>query len=506
MKSCFAYIRVSTVRQGEQGVSLAEQRDAIVAYAQKHNLDIAEWFEETVTAAKRGRPQFSAMLSRLHQKEADGVVMHKIDRSARNLRDWADLADLIDAGIEFHFAADGLNLNTRSGRLSADIQAVVAADYIRNLSEEARKGFYGRLKQGIYPLRAPTGYLNNGGGKVKTPDPDRAPIIARAFKLYATGEYTLRTLREALPLTSRDGKPVSIVGWSKILNNPFYYGLIKLRKTGEIFEGVHTPIISRELFEEVQTVLAGKAGRKKYKHDFAFKRMFECGLCGTAMIGERQKGNVYYRCHTRTCETKGVREEILSESVTDVLGRCSLHPQVAPVAFKRLEEKIKTSATDYSDRMKGLELNLHKLKEREGRLTGAYLDGLISEETFRENKAKDALSKQKIERDIDGLRHNNGARLSMVQKNLELASCLSHTYFHADQPEKRRLLKMTTSNRSVNIKNVEVEPSMPWMAIRSAQAPLYCAHQRRVTRTELGQIAEKILHSLMSEDEYFDEA
>src|SRR5208337_4763709 len=64
-----------------------------------------------------------------------------------------------------------LDLNTRGGRLSADIQAVVAADFIRNLREETKKGFYGRLKQGLYPIAAPIGYLDRGGGQPKAPDP-----------------------------------------------------------------------------------------------------------------------------------------------------------------------------------------------------------------------------------------------------------------------------------------------------------------------------------------------
>src|SRR5256885_12129691 len=100
------------------------------------------------------------MLKLLQASKADGVIIHKIDRGARNLRDWADLGELIDSGIEVHFANESLDLHTRGGRLSADIQAVVASDYIRNLREETRKGFYGRLKQGLYPLPAPPRYLD----------------------------------------------------------------------------------------------------------------------------------------------------------------------------------------------------------------------------------------------------------------------------------------------------------------------------------------------------------
>ena len=66
---------------------------------------------------------------------------------------------LADAGVAIHFANESVDLATVSGRLSADIQAVVASHYSRNLREEAKKGIYGRLKQGFYPFRAPIGYL-----------------------------------------------------------------------------------------------------------------------------------------------------------------------------------------------------------------------------------------------------------------------------------------------------------------------------------------------------------
>lgn len=86
-KSFFAYIRVSTAKQGTQGSSLQEQRGAIEAYAQRNGIAIAEWFEERETAAKRGRSVFARMLKALERGGAHGIVIHKIDRSARNLRD-----------------------------------------------------------------------------------------------------------------------------------------------------------------------------------------------------------------------------------------------------------------------------------------------------------------------------------------------------------------------------------------------------------------------------------
>jgi DNA invertase Pin-like site-specific DNA recombinase len=62
MKQFFAYIRVSTVKQGEKGVSLQEQKDAIASYAHRNGSEITQWFEEQETAAKHGRPVFTQML------------------------------------------------------------------------------------------------------------------------------------------------------------------------------------------------------------------------------------------------------------------------------------------------------------------------------------------------------------------------------------------------------------------------------------------------------------
>src|ERR1700716_3348193 len=116
MTRFYAYTRVSTLKQGEKGVSLQEQHSAIALYAEQQGLQIAEWFEERLTAAKKGRPLFAMMMKGLRTGSAQGVIIHKIDRGARNLRDWTDLGDLIDAGVAVHFANESLDLHSRGGR------------------------------------------------------------------------------------------------------------------------------------------------------------------------------------------------------------------------------------------------------------------------------------------------------------------------------------------------------------------------------------------------------
>src|SRR5690242_7037615 len=108
MNKFYAYIRVSTAKQ-EKGVSLEEQKGAIDRFAARQGFHIIEWVEETLTAAKSGRPLFSKMIADLKKGRAAGVIMHKIDRSARNLRDWLELADLIDSGrASVHFVNENI--------------------------------------------------------------------------------------------------------------------------------------------------------------------------------------------------------------------------------------------------------------------------------------------------------------------------------------------------------------------------------------------------------------
>ena len=119
MGNVFACTRVSTVKQGEKGVSLQEQKDAILRYAHQHGLEIVRWFEERESAATRGRPAFMQMLQLLRINVAQGVVIHKIDRSARNLEDWTDIGKLADVGVAVHFANESVEIRSnRSGRIS----------------------------------------------------------------------------------------------------------------------------------------------------------------------------------------------------------------------------------------------------------------------------------------------------------------------------------------------------------------------------------------------------
>ncbi|MEM1236374.1 MAG: recombinase family protein [Pseudomonadota bacterium] len=457
MKPCFGYIRVSTQKQGE-GVSLEAQKDAITVFASRNDLTITRWFEEKETAAKSGRPVFNGMLKQLKQGKADGVIIHKIDRSARNLRDWAMFSELPDAGVSVFVATESLDFNSRGGRLTADIQAVIAADYIRNLREECIKGIEGRLKQGLYPFRAPIGYRDNGRGKPKTPCPEKAPLIKQLFELYASGEHSINSLQVEMAtrgLRNHAGQAVSKHGIETILRNSFYCGVIYIRRTGRTYQGCHHPLISVRRFEQVQARKAGRAGKKVTRHNHLYRGLFRCGSCKKSMIPERQKGHVYYRCQNSACPKNIIREDRLEAAILSALKR--VKPSSATCIQIREKMHAWIEGDDRRQLLSSLDLRLHKAKERQGRLIDLLLDGMIDREAHDERRQSLALEIQKTEQERSELLRSE-LDPETLEKFLELTTSLAELHVRLERPQKRQLVENCFSNLVVTDNEPLLEP------------------------------------------------
>jgi DNA invertase Pin-like site-specific DNA recombinase len=460
MKEYYAYIRVSTLKQGHKGVSLKEQKDAIQRYADRKNMKIARWYEERQTAAKRGRPVFGSMLKLLRQRRADGVILHRVDRGTRNFRDWADLGELGELGVEVHIAMEDLDLSSRSGRLAADIQVVIAADFIRNLKDETRKGIYGRFKQGLYPLPAPVGYLNQGPGKPKTIDPVRGPLIARGFELYATGEYSLQRLRlelATLGLTTKAGRPFSRSMMGRILNNTFYMGLISVKASQETFQGIHKPLVDPVVFDRVQSLLKRKTVDRICRHNFTYKRLITCEKCQRFMIGELQKGRVYYRCRGEDCAGNCISEVQLDQQVRTLFASVTLRPEEANELMAAYNAEETSYKAHLEAKKQSLLLRIAQAEQRLERLTDLLMDETISRDVYLRRKKQLLL-------DIAELKALNvpadaqiAAKREHFENMCELAQSASLSHFGANNENSREILKTVCANFFISRKKLSVE-------------------------------------------------
>jgi hypothetical protein len=129
----------------------------------------------------------------------------------------------------------------------------------------------------------------------------------------------------------------------KALRNPFYFGIIQIEKTSQSFIGAHKPLISKHLFDQVQSALDGNFAVERAKHDYPFRQLFSCKLCGKSLIPEKQKGHVYYRCQTKSCPTKCIRQEPIESGIVEKLMAVQLDPE----QHEYLAHKLQLFRNDY---------------------------------------------------------------------------------------------------------------------------------------------------------------
>lgn len=303
MDKYFSYFRVSSTNQADNGVSLEVQQEANLKFAKEKGYEVVKEYREVQSAAKQGRKEFNLMLSEIKKhKDIKGIIFHDVDRSARSIGDWAKIKELSNVGMNICFSRDGSDLSNRGSSLTASIKAVIAEDFIMNLSQETKKGLYKKAEQG-YTVFGHTviGYITKSGG-VRDVDPTTAPLIRKCFELYATNKYTLHELADEMykrGLRAKNSKKLEFTKISKILNNKYYIGLIIV--TGRVYDGAHKPIVSVKLFERVQLILQRRFTPHTKRNEYKFKHILSCSYCGRSMRSMMSKHKYhYYYCREKS--------------------------------------------------------------------------------------------------------------------------------------------------------------------------------------------------------------
>ena len=307
MKLALLYLRVSSKEQLEEGYSLDAQEKLANEYAARKNLDVVRTWKVSESAWREDRKAFRQLADyAVHHPEIRHIIFDTPDRMTRNDFDKLKVHRLIiNYGKTIHFSRSNRTMDRNSGpeeEFMFDIEVAVAKKISNDISRRTSMGMREKAEQGHYPSVAPVGYANNPLTHRIEIDLDRAPHIKNMFILMADGNRSLDTVRVLLArqgFRSRTGKIVPKSGVARYLSNPVYYGDFFF--AGKRYQGSHDPIITKELFDRVQTVLGlrrrPKPKPKTPKRWFAFNGLLRCALCGCKVIGEIKKERfIYYHC------------------------------------------------------------------------------------------------------------------------------------------------------------------------------------------------------------------
>jgi DNA invertase Pin-like site-specific DNA recombinase len=201
VKSAVVYARVSTKEQAERdgdpdGYSIPAQREACRRKAASLGANVvAEYVDRGQSARSADRAELQRMLAALQSGGVDYVIVHKLDRLARNRGDDVAIsAEILRSGAKLVSVTENID-ETPSGNLMHGIMSSIAEFYSRNLANEVIKGTQQKVIAGGTPNAAPIGYLNErkiiDGYETRTVcvNPERADLVTSAFDAYATGDW-----------------------------------------------------------------------------------------------------------------------------------------------------------------------------------------------------------------------------------------------------------------------------------------------------------------------------
>lgn len=351
-KKAALYIRVSTSHQIDKD-SLPFQREELINYS-KYALDIDKYevFEDAGYSAKNTiRPAYQDMMRRIRDGEFSHMVVWKIDRVSRNLKDFTEMYDeLKESGIIFVSKNEQFDTSSAMGEAMVKIILVFAELERKLTAERVFSIMMNRAEKGLWNgAKAPFGYVWSEENKYPVPCEKEGPVAKNIYTMYSETKSALevsRYLNNNGIDTKRGGRWTSktIVD---IIRSPFYKGTLrynyrqggrgKKKSEGEwiIIDNNHDPLVSKDLWKKCNDIMDKNAesissSSRRKDHVHVFSGLLKCGKCGTSFISnlDRPRRDGFrpsvYRCRRKSqdklCDATNPGEVTVGPFVLKYLG------------------------------------------------------------------------------------------------------------------------------------------------------------------------------------------
>jgi len=444
------YIRVSTEDQAKEGYSLEVQKEYLEAFAKREGYEIFKVYsDEGISGFSTRRGALQELLADAKAKKFDLVLVHKIDRFSRNLKDLLNLVDELSSyGVGFKSATEPFDTTTSAGKLMFQ-QLGSFAEFERNrIAERVFPGMVKGVQRGNWQGSrfSPYGYKYNKEAKLLELVEDEAKVVKLIYEMYLAGEstHTIVAYLNKKRYKSRTGKQFYTKFIGDVLKNRTYIGQIvwnkhhydKSQKTKKhykyvkndpsefiIAQGRHKPIISGEDFETAQILLAEKKRRWKPRaknKTYLLGGLLTCSKCnhsysGAVAISNHRTGakKKWYRCSgpgssSIECTNKAVKAEDIEPQIDRIISLL--------IQNKRLQESRWITGTEGldscfrrndsivcendKDKVKNdLQIN----QQKQSKLTDTYLDNVLGEDIYRDKILALRNGEDELKRIISGI-------------------------------------------------------------------------------------------------------
>lgn len=291
-------------------------------------------------------------------------------------------------------------------------------------------------------------------------DLERADLVKVAFELYRTGEYTLADLSDELyerglrtrPTAKYPAQAVSINKLSLMLRDRYYLGYVK--HDGEYIKGLHTPLITEDLFDEVQDVIETRAiaNEKRRIHHHYLKGSVFCDSCEQAGVTQRlviqktinRHGTTYFYffCRGRqneACTTKFVPLSQVEEAVEEHYATLRLTPSFVAKLRTHMDDQVREEKAAEQSLKEQLTKELRDLSTQEENLLDLAADGTLPQARIKARLRGFAARRQKLSARLSEASDELIQAVHLIEVTIRYLENPQRMYLHSNEQQRRWL-------------------------------------------------------------------
>lgn len=463
MKRAALYIRVSTLEQAQEGYSVGEQKERLIAYCKAKDWIIADiYVDGGYTGSNINRPGIQKLISETDR--FDLVLVYKLDRLSRSQRDTLYLIEEVfrPNDVDFISMQESFDTSTPFGKAMIGLLAVFAQLEREQIKERTWMGRVARAKTGLHHGGGfiPIGY-DYADGKL-TVNPYEAEQVRKIYEWYLAGS-SLKAIADRLQEEGYTNKYSSWNTYSSVrnvLSNATYTGQLHF---GDItVENAHEAIITQEQFEAAQ-ILRGKRQEQYGSTAFQSKHLLAgllfCGHCGARYYLRNSGKYSYYACYSRTkqvksmvkdpdCKNKNWRGQDLEPIIESKILELIRSPQLATeIAASKPKPAPAAKNNDVDRRIKEIDKQI-------GRLMELYQRDDIPAEILGEKINKLYNERTALQSTIEPEKQPKETSVDLVS---ELLADAAQIWDFADETQKRRIMQSLISRIVLTDDDVKIE-------------------------------------------------
>ena len=559
-----AYCRKSSEQDERQALSIESQRNEIKRKFPE--LNIVDFFEESRSAfIPDYRTKFAQMIDMIKSAEADGIIAWHPDRLSRNEVDASRITYLVRTGVIKDLKFGSYNFdNSPEGIMMLQIALSQSQYSSSKLSVDVKRGLKTKAEKGWLPSGAKPGYMNDKyaekGNKTIHKDPERFPLIRKAWDLMLSGLYTPPEILNRLnnewgyrTLKHRriGGKPMSRSMIYLVFIDPFYYGWFEYPVgSGSWYKGNHEQMVTKEEFDRVQILLGRGGVRRPQTHEFPYTGLMRCGECD-AMITAEEKWQVicskcklkfaslnrdfcpkcmtlisnmdnptilhyiYYHCTKRKspkCTQGYLSVKEFEKQLDRLLSKVQISERFKNWAVKYLHEMNEKEIDDRNAIIDSLQSAYKDCLTRIDNLVKLYTspkntnEELLSSEEFKSQKEPLLKEKQGLEERLKDTGERVSKWVELSEKTFNFACYARHWLKYGDTEKKREVLYGIGSNLILLNKTLRVDLEDPLEYIEEAReevveiSPMFEPKEKAYTTAQLETLWSQNPSLLLGQD------